>query len=318
MQLTPELHQEIAQLLSDNVSIVMITSKLVAKGINELQAAALIHQVSVLVEERNKAYQVEAIEEVPLEAPGPTTVQTVASMDDIGFKPTYPRGQRPEFTYVDELAYLPLPVPLPDTSRNFVHVDNVIRVVFRLTGKPNAILFENVLTQAECDTIIAESSVKLERNTVVSVKDGTSAVDSSRTSSGTYFDLQTPGIIERVENRLATLVNWPVARGESIQVMRYQPGEKYSPHYDYFDPKDPGSARHTQNGQRVATLIMYLSDVEEGGSTGFPDIGLHVIPKKGSVLFFSYAEASKESKSLHEGSPVIAGTKWIATKWLRS
>ncbi len=316
MLLTPELHQEIAQLLSDNVSMVIITSKLVAKGINELQAAALIHQVGVLVEERNKAYQAEAVEETPLEAPGPTTVQTVASMNDIGFKPTYPRGQTPSIVHVDESAYFP--VPIPDTSRNFIHLDNNIRVVFRMTGKPNAILFENVLTHAECDAIIAESSAKLERSTVVAVTDGASAVDSSRTSSGTYFDLGAHKVIGRIENRLATLVDWPFNKGESVQVMRYEPGEKYSPHYDYFDPKDPGSARHTQNGQRVATLIMYLSDVEEGGSTGFPDIGLHVIPKKGSVLFFSYAEASKESKSLHEGSPVIAGTKWIATKWLRS
>jgi prolyl 4-hydroxylase len=72
-----------------------------------------------------------------------------------------------------------------------------------------------------------------------------------------------------------------------------------------------------RGGQRVATIIMYLSEPEKGGGTTFPDVRLEVAPKRGNAVFFSYDCAHPSSKSLHGGAPVIAGEKWIATKWLR-
>ena len=55
--------------------------------------------------------------------------------------------------------------------------------------------------------------------------------------------------------------------GESIQVLRYELGQKYEPHFDYFF--DPVNTQ--QGGHRYATVLMYLSDVEEGGETIFPN-----------------------------------------------
>lgn len=55
--------------------------------------------------------------------------------------------------------------------------------------------------------------------------------------------------------------------GEPIQVLRYENGQKYEPHYDFFqDPVNIASGGH-----RIATILMYLSDVEKGGETIFPD-----------------------------------------------
>lgn len=55
--------------------------------------------------------------------------------------------------------------------------------------------------------------------------------------------------------------------GESIQVLRYQDGQKYEPHYDYFsDPKN-----QARGGHRYATVLMYLSNVKKGGETVFPN-----------------------------------------------
>lgn len=59
---------------------------------------------------------------------------------------------------------------------------------------------------------------------------------------------------------------FPVVNGEDIQVLRYQNGQKYGDHFDYFDPKVPGSM---DSGNRIATVLMYLSDVEFGGETCF-------------------------------------------------
>lgn len=51
-------------------------------------------------------------------------------------------------------------------------------------------------------------------------------------------------------------------------MLRYQHGQKYDPHWDYFI--DNVNGRPENGGQRILTVLMYLSDVEEGGETVFP------------------------------------------------
>lgn len=55
--------------------------------------------------------------------------------------------------------------------------------------------------------------------------------------------------------------------GESIQILHYENGQKYEPHFDYFHDK----ANQELGGHRVATVLMYLSNVERGGETVFPN-----------------------------------------------
>jgi prolyl 4-hydroxylase len=64
-------------------------------------------------------------------------------------------------------------------------------------------------------------------------------------------------------------------------------------------------------------VVMYLNTPEAGGGTTFPDVHLEVFPRKGHAVFFSYERAHPDTRSLHGGAPVIAGEKWVATKWLR-
>ena len=76
---------------------------------------------------------------------------------------------------------------------------------------------------------------------------------------------------ERIERRLAAMVRWPYENGEGLQVLRYRHGAQYVPHYDYFDPAQPGTPRILQRGgQRVGTIVMYLRTPERGGATIFP------------------------------------------------
>jgi hypothetical protein len=85
-----------------------------------------------------------------------------------------------------------------------------------------------------------------------------------------------------------------------------------------FDPAEPGTPTILKRGgQRVATLVMYLNDPAQGGGTTFPDIGLEVAPQKGNAVFFSYDRPHPSTRTLHGGAPVLAGEKWVATKWLR-
>ena len=55
--------------------------------------------------------------------------------------------------------------------------------------------------------------------------------------------------------------------GEPIQILRYENGQQYVPHFDFF--QDPVNV--AAGGHRIATVLMYLSNVERGGETVFPD-----------------------------------------------
>jgi prolyl 4-hydroxylase len=197
--------------------------------------------------------------------------------------------------------------------------DRTVNILFALNA-PRVVLFGGLLSDDECEQLIAMSRVKLQRSTVVNAETGTYDVHPHRTSSGTHFERGENELIQRIETRIAELVSHPVENGEPIQILHYTPGTEYKPHFDYFDPKLPGNDKVlAMGGQRVATLIMYLNDVEAGGSTVFPDVGLDVLPRRGNAVYFAYTtpDGQLDARTLHGGSPVAAGEKWIATKWLR-
>jgi prolyl 4-hydroxylase len=197
--------------------------------------------------------------------------------------------------------------------------DRTVHILFALNA-PRVILFANLLATDECDALISISRGKLERSNVVDRQTGRYELHPDRTSEGTYFRRDESELVTRIERRIARLTDCPIERGEPIQVLHYNPGTQYKPHFDYFDPSEPGNRQVlSMGGQRVATLIMYLNDVEAGGSTVFPEIGLDVLPRRGNAVFFAYSDemGRVDSRTLHGGSPVGAGEKWIATKWLR-
>jgi prolyl 4-hydroxylase len=183
---------------------------------------------------------------------------------------------------------------------------------------PRVLVFGGLLSADECDEIVELARQRLARSETVQVSTGASEVNEARTSEGMFFTRGENAVCQRIEKRIATLLQWPLENGEGLQVLRYRPGAEYKPHYDYFDPKEPGTPTVIKRGgQRVATLVMYLGEPERGGATVFPDAQLEVAPKRGNAVFFSYPTPDPSTKTLHGGAPVLAGEKWIATKWLR-
>ena len=213
-----------------------------------------------------------------------------------------------------------VPVPQPDIADAPLYIDTPDKRVSVLTSmsQPCIVVFGNLLSDEECDALIAAAKPRMARSLTVAVKSGGEELNADRTSNGMFFRRDENEVVARVEARLAALCRWPVENGEGLQILHYRPGAEYKPHYDYFDPDEPGTPTILKRGgQRVATIIMYLSEPEKGGGTVFPDVHLEVAPKRGNAVFFSYDRAHPASKTLHGGTPVIAGEKWIATKWLR-
>jgi prolyl 4-hydroxylase len=183
---------------------------------------------------------------------------------------------------------------------------------------PRVLLIGGFLADDECDALVALAAPRLTRSETVDTSTGGSEVNPARTSDGMFFARGETPLLDRVERRIAALLRWPLERGEGMQVLRYRPGAEYRPHHDYFDPAQPGTATVLQRGgQRVGTFLMYLNTPEAGGATVFPDAGLDIAPAKGHALYFSYDRAHASTRTLHGGAPVVAGEKWVATKWLR-
>jgi len=197
--------------------------------------------------------------------------------------------------------------------------DKIFDLAFRI-AQPDVVLITNFLSNDECEALIQSSLSRLTPSTVVNLQAGGRMSHDGRTSEGMAFKISETEVIKAIESRISELINLPIENGEGIQVLHYQIGAEYRPHYDYFPESQLGSKEFLeQGGQRVATLIMYLNDVEAGGETIFPELNLSVSPKKGSALYFSYTNSlgQLDEKTLHGGAPVVKGEKWIATKWIR-
>ena len=213
-----------------------------------------------------------------------------------------------------------VPVPQPETGGRALKLDAGDRLVDVLMAlrQPRVVLFGNLLSDEECSALVEAARPRLSRSLTVAIKTGGEERNDDRTSRGMFFTRGENTLVQRIEARIARLLNWPLENGEGLQVLQYRPGAEYKPHYDYFDPAEPGTASILQRGgQRVATLIIYLSAPEQGGATVFPDVGLEVAPQRGNAVFFSYDRPDASTLSLHGGAPALAGEKWIATKWLR-
>ncbi len=211
-------------------------------------------------------------------------------------------------------------VPEPPLTDSPCVVDAGDREVTILVSmqRPRVVSFGRLMSDDECDALIALARPRLERSQTVVNATGESEVNDARTSKGMFFTRGENELCQRIERRLATLLNWPVENGEGLQILNYMPGAEYKPHYDYFDPDHSGTPKILKRGgQRVATIVMYLNTPRKGGGTTFPDVGLEVAPLKGNAVFFSYDKPHPSTKTLHGGAPVIEGEKWVATKWLR-
>ena len=113
---------------------------------------------------------------------------------------------------------------------------------------------------------------------------------------------------------------------ENYQVMNYGIGGKISNHVD--EHGFVYSKNNTQEeilrgirpgGQRMVTFMVYLSPVEAGGHTVFPQSGISVKPEEGSALYWFNVGAKNnyDSRTMHLGCPVLFGNKWIANKWVK-
>ncbi len=126
--------------------------------------------------------------------------------------------------------------------------------------------------------------------------------------------------IKAIDKRICQLLGIKPARGETIQGQRYDVGQQFKPHQDYFHvSQEYWQQEKHRGGQRTWTAMVYLNEPIEGGETGFTNAGFKVPPYTGMLLTWNNlnADGTVNADTLHSGNPVIKGTKYIITKWFR-
>jgi len=177
----------------------------------------------------------------------------------------------------------------------------------------------NFLSPEECIKIREISAARLTKSRVYT--SNTDIEDKSvRISEQCWLkDLDDP-LIRTISDRVAKLTNTDIKSQEELQVVKYQEGGFYKPHYDACNKATDDCARLNGGlGPRYITVIMYLNDGFEGGETHFPSIQTSVKPEMGKAAVFYNVDDDGEilPKSLHGGMGVKGGEKWIANKWIR-
>jgi prolyl 4-hydroxylase len=195
------------------------------------------------------------------------------------------------------------------SGNKIITEDREINIIAKME-EPLIVVLGNVLSDEECDDLIALSQNKLQRSKIGNTRE----VDELRTSSSMFFDEGETELVARIEKRVSQIMSIPVAHGEGLQILNYQVGQEYKAHFDFFK-----SAGQGVSNPRISTLVMYLNDVEHGGETYFPKLNFSVSPQKGMAVYFEYFydNHTLNELTLHGGAPVIIGDKWAATQWMR-
>ncbi|XP_070073428.1 prolyl 4-hydroxylase subunit alpha-2-like isoform X2 [Drosophila takahashii] len=173
-----------------------------------------------------------------------------------------------------------------------------------LSTDPYMVVFHDVIYDSEIDAMLNSSEFSL------------SLVDSGqksdvRSSKDSYIDVDD----ESLEDRVRDMTGLSLEMSDAFSLINYGLGGHYTLHTDYHNYFNQ---TRWIKGDRLATILFYLGEVESGGATIFPLINVSVTPKKGSAVFWHNLDNSGDMniRSLHSGCPVIVGSKYVLTKWI--
>jgi prolyl 4-hydroxylase len=140
-----------------------------------------------------------------------------------------------------------------------------------------------------------------------------------RTSETCDLDPEQPAV-QQLEALLVELNGIDPAYGEPVQGQRYEVGQEFKGHTDYFEPSGQDFERFCSvAGQRTWTFMIYLNEVEAGGATRFKAIDKLFRPETGKLVCWNNhrPDGSLNPATLHHGMKVRKGLKYVITKWYR-
>ena len=192
--------------------------------------------------------------------------------------------------------------------------------VTTLSTDPWIITIDNFVSDAEVEALLG-SVEAWERSTDTGqfneFGEQGRILSSGRTSANAWCRSSCEDLpdVARLIEKIETTTTVPRENYESFQILRYEVGQHYNTHHDTSEED-----YLLLSGPRILTMFLYLSDVEEGGETEFPRLGLKVKPQKGKALLWPGVMDTDPSRidrrTSHTALPVIRGRKFAANSWI--
>lgn len=189
-----------------------------------------------------------------------------------------------------------------------------------LSSDPNLYLFHDVISDSEIEHIKKLAKPQLKRAFVTNTDTGKEFKADYRISQSAWLDDNDSLVVKKISQRIQTTTGLSLdsEHSEALQVANYGMGGHYEPHHDFLQNLDGSLPVDDIDGDRIATVLFYMSDVEAGGATVFLDAEVIVYPRKGDAVFWFNLkkDGTPDVKTLHAACPVIIGSKWVANKWI--
>ncbi|NWI81614.1 P4HA3 hydroxylase, partial [Dryoscopus gambensis] len=183
--------------------------------------------------------------------------------------------------------------------------------------RPYVALYHDFITDAEAETIKGLAGPWLQRSVVASGEKQQKA--EYRISKSAWLKDTADPVVRALDQRIAAITGLDLRPpyAEYLQVVNYGLGGHYEPHFDHATSMKSPLYR-MKSGNRIATIMIYLSAVEAGGSTAFIYANFSVPVVKNAALFWwnLRRNGNGDGDTLHAGCPVLAGDKWVANKWI--
>jgi prolyl 4-hydroxylase len=181
--------------------------------------------------------------------------------------------------------------------------------------KADLFIMRGFLSEAECEPLMRLIDAQRQPSTLVS-DDGTPGF---RTSETCYLDHAHPAVAA-LDAKLGEVSGIAPEYGEALQGQRYEIGQEFMAHTDYFEPTAGDYREHTDRaGQRTWTFMIYLNDVAGGGATRFKHLDKIVRPETGKLLAWNNRtpDGGLNAATLHHAMKVRKGLKYVVTRWYR-
>ncbi len=180
-------------------------------------------------------------------------------------------------------------------------------------------ILENFVTSEQCAHVIKHFGSKCEQSKVVNPANGQAAESQTKwrtSTSALMYQSDKDPVVLAVTEKVAHFCKLPTSHVEVLQLVKYEKGQHYTPHRDYFEPNFKG-----QN--RIFTILIYLNDLDpgDGGRTIFPELEIDVVPKMGSAVFWRNCldDGTLLPNSLHTGEALNTDgkIKYAINCWIR-
>lgn len=184
--------------------------------------------------------------------------------------------------------------------------------------KPKILLFRNVVSDEEIAYIKEMATPRLRRATVHNKETGQLEHASYRISKSAWLKPQESSVIARISRRQEDMTDLSMAFAEELQIANYGIGGQYEPHFDFSTDDEMDAFKELKSGNRIATILTYLSQPEAGGATVFPRLKIALFPTKNDAVFWYNLKKSGEGDMItrHAACPVLAGIKWVSNRWI--